>query len=377
MALTQEIVVIQGPPGTGKTYIGYKIVQTLLENREVWDPNRNSPILVMCFTNHSLDQFLEGIIHHELSDSETEGIRWPKIVRIGGRSQSEEIQRHSLRNVRRRFVPRELYRSVCAKRGTCSALGSSIEWSSSQLQNIVHNPVSDEIIGHNGINKLKRFIHPSHLYQIKINVSRILHQCCHEVRMKCCDDPSTFQCYCPCEKRISRCGHKCQSKCSQPCTPSNLCQEIVPQRLPCGHKMNVFCSADQKSIVCPEPCKKLLDTCGHGCEGTCRSCSQGRLHAQCKKECGRDLNCGHICNFPCPEFCPPCDKPCKMYHDFFFTFLVILNCFLLKLMLNLYSQFFIKVDRIAYFTLTPQLYSLDIKRKHTLNRALYIIHRVN
>ena len=166
MALTQEIAVIQGPPGTGKTYTGYKIVQTLLENREVWDPNRNSPILVMCFTNHSLDQFLEGIIHHELSDSETEGTRRPKIVRIGGRSQSEEIQRHSLRNVRRRFVPRELYRSVCAKRDTCSALGSSIEWSSSQLQNIVHNPVSDEIICHNGINKLKRFIHPSHLYQI-------------------------------------------------------------------------------------------------------------------------------------------------------------------------------------------------------------------
>ena len=147
----------------------------------------------------------------------------------------------------------------------------------------------------------------------EINVSRILHQCRHEVRMKCCVDPSTFQCYRPCEKRISRCGHKCQSKCSQPCTPSNLCQEIVPQRLSCGHKMNVLCSAEQKSIVCPESCKKLLDTCGHGCEGTCGSCSQGRLHAQCKKECGRTLNCGHICNFPCPEYCPPCDKPCRNY----------------------------------------------------------------
>lgn len=55
MALTQEISVIQGPPGTGKTYIGYKIVQTLLQNRDVWDPHRTSPILVMCLTNHALE----------------------------------------------------------------------------------------------------------------------------------------------------------------------------------------------------------------------------------------------------------------------------------------------------------------------------------
>ena len=73
-ALTKEFVVIQGPPGTGKTYVGLKIVQALLNNQEVWRGNlavrggdvfgarmrHNSPMLVVCYTNHALDQFLEG-----------------------------------------------------------------------------------------------------------------------------------------------------------------------------------------------------------------------------------------------------------------------------------------------------------------------------
>lgn len=32
MALTKEFVIIQGPPGTGKTFVGLKIVETLLYN---------------------------------------------------------------------------------------------------------------------------------------------------------------------------------------------------------------------------------------------------------------------------------------------------------------------------------------------------------
>ena len=147
----------------------------------------------------------------------------------------------------------------------------------------------------------------------EINVSRELPFCHHEVRMKCCDDPSKVQCKRPCDRRISRCGHKCQSKCSQPCTSPSLCQALVPQKLSCGHVINVACSNDQSSIVCPKPCKKLVESCNHECKGTCGTCSQGRLHVQCKKECGRSLNCGHICDFPCPEYCPPCSKQCRNY----------------------------------------------------------------
>jgi superfamily II DNA or RNA helicase len=62
-ALTRRLVVIQGPPGTGKTYLGLKIVQTLLINKQYWVPMgkpQPTPILVICYTNHALDQFLEG-----------------------------------------------------------------------------------------------------------------------------------------------------------------------------------------------------------------------------------------------------------------------------------------------------------------------------
>ena len=181
MALTQEIAVIQGPPGTGKTYIGYKIVQTLLENRRVWDPHNTSPILVMCYTNHALDQFLEGIIDHEISgyDSDEEsvlspGTRRPKIVRIGGRSQNEKIQAFSLRNIRYRFVPSHLYRAVQDMKSECESIASNITFSSEQLKMVVYKPVSKVMISPHitddhplfWTNCLRPFILPSHLYQI-------------------------------------------------------------------------------------------------------------------------------------------------------------------------------------------------------------------
>ncbi|KAL9976043.1 hypothetical protein ACROYT_G013277 [Oculina patagonica] len=81
-AITTEFSVIQGPPGTGKTYVGAKIVRCLLENREQWDPERVSPMLMVCFTNHALDQFLEKVL---------EFLPKRKIIRVGSRSKSEEL----------------------------------------------------------------------------------------------------------------------------------------------------------------------------------------------------------------------------------------------------------------------------------------------
>jgi len=80
-AMTKEFVTIQGPPGTGKTFVGLKIVHLLLENRRHWDADE-SPILVVCFTNHALDQFLEGII-------DVGGLSPGELVRVGSRSASE------------------------------------------------------------------------------------------------------------------------------------------------------------------------------------------------------------------------------------------------------------------------------------------------
>ena len=63
LALTKEFAVIHGPPGTGKTFVGLKIAQALLENSSIWnDSGKNSPILMVSYTNHALDQFLEGLL---------------------------------------------------------------------------------------------------------------------------------------------------------------------------------------------------------------------------------------------------------------------------------------------------------------------------
>lgn len=88
-ALTQKVSVIQGPPGTGKTYLGLRIVQTLLQNKKFWFDGKNfserSPILVVCYTNHALDQFLEGILKFTR-----------RIVRIGGQSKCPVLEPYSL-----------------------------------------------------------------------------------------------------------------------------------------------------------------------------------------------------------------------------------------------------------------------------------------
>ena len=100
-AISKEYSVIQGPPGTGKTFIGLKICQVLLENKNVWLPNQQSrPILVVCYTNHALDQFLEGIL--EFMEPFDNRRRVPQLARLGGRttSDNEKLQNCLLRNIK-------------------------------------------------------------------------------------------------------------------------------------------------------------------------------------------------------------------------------------------------------------------------------------
>ncbi|KAG2458417.1 ZNFX1 protein, partial [Polypterus senegalus] len=98
-ALTQELAIIQGPPGTGKTYVGLKIVASLLDNSNFWNPNGGCPILVVCYTNHALDQFMEGILEF----LPRRGIlpRKETLVRIGGRCSSDKLKTYCLNNMRR------------------------------------------------------------------------------------------------------------------------------------------------------------------------------------------------------------------------------------------------------------------------------------
>lgn len=79
-ALTEEFTVIQGPPGTGKTYIGLRIARSIIENMYETNILKN-PILVVCYTNHALDQFLEGLINIT-----------KYITRIGGGCKSDTLK---------------------------------------------------------------------------------------------------------------------------------------------------------------------------------------------------------------------------------------------------------------------------------------------
>ncbi|XP_053098833.1 LOW QUALITY PROTEIN: NFX1-type zinc finger-containing protein 1-like [Hemicordylus capensis] len=89
LALTKELAIIQGPPGTGKTCVGLKIVEALMSNRAAQE---KCPTLIVCYTNHALDQFLEGIY----------SFRKKGTVRVGSRSSSECVKQFNLQELRRR-----------------------------------------------------------------------------------------------------------------------------------------------------------------------------------------------------------------------------------------------------------------------------------
>ncbi|KAF8523922.1 P-loop containing nucleoside triphosphate hydrolase protein [Hysterangium stoloniferum] len=69
--LTQKVSLIQGPPGTGKSFIGALLAKALHKYT-------TQKILVVCFTNHALDQFLEDLMDIGIPDS--------CMVRLGGKS---------------------------------------------------------------------------------------------------------------------------------------------------------------------------------------------------------------------------------------------------------------------------------------------------
>ncbi|KAL0570783.1 hypothetical protein V5O48_011177 [Marasmius crinis-equi] len=72
-ALTQRVSLIQGPPaiGTGKSFIGALLAKILHDHTD-------QKLLVVCYTNHALDQFLEDLLDI--------GIPSDSIVRLGGKS---------------------------------------------------------------------------------------------------------------------------------------------------------------------------------------------------------------------------------------------------------------------------------------------------
>jgi SpoVK/Ycf46/Vps4 family AAA+-type ATPase len=67
-AMMNQVGLIQGPPGTGKSFCGALIGRMIIEHTD-------STILVVCYTNHALDQFLNDLIDI--------GVNEDDIVRLG------------------------------------------------------------------------------------------------------------------------------------------------------------------------------------------------------------------------------------------------------------------------------------------------------
>jgi superfamily II DNA or RNA helicase len=72
-----SLIFLKGPPGTGKTHVGTILAKILLSNVK--------NLVVLCYTNHALDSFLETLLDFT-----------PKIIRIGGRSKSVKLEAHNL-----------------------------------------------------------------------------------------------------------------------------------------------------------------------------------------------------------------------------------------------------------------------------------------
>ena len=93
MTLSNKISLIRGPPGTGKTHFGALITNILLQNLNnkndniIYHDNNPSQILVVCYTNHALDQFIEKVTKFTND-----------IIRIGGKCQNEIVKQYELRN---------------------------------------------------------------------------------------------------------------------------------------------------------------------------------------------------------------------------------------------------------------------------------------
>ncbi|RXW14679.1 hypothetical protein EST38_g11172, partial [Candolleomyces aberdarensis] len=71
VGLVQRVSLIQGPPGTGKSFIGALMAKAIHDYT-------NQTILVVCFTNHALDDILSSLLDI--------GIPVSSMVRLGGKS---------------------------------------------------------------------------------------------------------------------------------------------------------------------------------------------------------------------------------------------------------------------------------------------------
>jgi len=87
--LTSKISIILGPPGTGKSHTGVKVVDLIHNHlhKSMEGTEAHSPIFLVCYTNHALDQFLNSILKVTKN-----------VIRVGSRSRDPTLEKYNIRN---------------------------------------------------------------------------------------------------------------------------------------------------------------------------------------------------------------------------------------------------------------------------------------
>lgn len=120
-ALTHRLAIIQGPPGCGKTYIGIKLVELLLS----MEPPPRTPILVLTYKNHALDEFLKGLLAF---------LELDEMVRIGGRSRELELESCNIRNIDRNCMDHSIKDQINSLRDDIRAKNTAVTAATLALQ---------------------------------------------------------------------------------------------------------------------------------------------------------------------------------------------------------------------------------------------------
>lgn len=100
----------------------------------------DSPILVVCYTNHALDQFLEGISPF-----------CEKMVRIGGSSNSELLVKHNLNTIKdkmaeARTVPASIFQNKKSYEFSMKQIRAKVAEHSELLESTENNILDEELI---------------------------------------------------------------------------------------------------------------------------------------------------------------------------------------------------------------------------------------
>ncbi|KAJ7035053.1 AAA domain-containing protein [Mycena alexandri] len=122
-ALSQKVSLIQGPPGTGKSFIGALLAKALVDYTD-------QTILVVCYTNHALDQFLEDLV--AIGISETSMVRLGK---ANAKTEAMSLFNQSVQSRRSRADWTEIDALKARAEGLCSNLRVVFEQYRTSLSN--------------------------------------------------------------------------------------------------------------------------------------------------------------------------------------------------------------------------------------------------